>query len=132
MSDTRIDTNAISAFMPWLTMSETDAAVRFYQAGFAAVIDDVVTGENDTIEIARLLIGNLTFWVQREAGMGLAQSPMRLIIVTDDPDRLYAQALSAGGLEIAAMHDENGWHIGRIQDPAGYHWEIGKELLQDE
>jgi hypothetical protein len=27
------------------------------------------------------------------------------------------------------VHEEHGWLVGRIEDPFGHHWEIGKPLV---
>jgi uncharacterized glyoxalase superfamily protein PhnB len=43
-----------------------------------------------------------------------------------DPDKALAQAVAAGAVEVAAMHEEHGWRIGRVRDPFGHHWELGK------
>jgi PhnB protein len=29
---------------------------------------------------------------------------------------------------VYAVEDAHGWHIGRIADPSGHHWEIGRPL----
>jgi PhnB protein len=34
----------------------------------------------------------------------------------------------AGATEIAPVSDEHGWRIGRIADPFGHEWEIGRPL----
>jgi PhnB protein len=37
--------------------------------------------------------------------------------------------VSAGATEIDPVGEEHGWRLGRIQDPFGHHWEIGKPLV---
>lgn len=39
-----------------------------------------------------------------------------------------AQAIQAGARAIVAVFEDHGWRIGRIADPFGHHWEIGKPL----
>lgn len=51
-----------------------------------------------------------------------------MILTVDDPDSVFKQAVAAGATEIAPMHDGHGWHIGRLADPFGHHWEVGKPL----
>ena len=34
----------------------------------------------------------------------------------------------AGAVPAAEMADEHGWHLGRIFDPFGHEWEIGRPL----
>ncbi len=36
--------------------------------------------------------------------------------------------MRAGATEIAPVSDGHGWRIGRIADPSGHHWEVGKPL----
>src|SRR5215207_4538423 len=47
--------------------------------------------------------------------------------VVDDPDRVLAQAIS-GATEAAAVAEEHGWRLGRIVDPFGHEWEIGRPV----
>jgi PhnB protein len=46
----------------------------------------------------------------------------------DDPAAFYAKALAAGAREVWPVHKEHGWLMGRVVDPFGHHWEIGKPL----
>ena len=46
----------------------------------------------------------------------------------DDPDTVVQRAVRAGGKETSPVGDEHGWRIGRIIDPFGHEWEIGKPL----
>jgi PhnB protein len=52
----------------------------------------------------------------------------RTLLVVEDPDRLAQQAVSAGARETTPVGDAHGWRIGRIIDPFGHEWEIGKPL----
>jgi hypothetical protein len=36
--------------------------------------------------------------------------------------------VAAGAGQTAAVSDEHGWRLGRIIDPFGHEWEIGKPL----
>jgi PhnB protein len=45
-----------------------------------------------------------------------------------DPDAVFAQALKAGATQVYPVSEERGWRIGRLVDPFGHHWEIGREL----
>ncbi len=49
-----------------------------------------------------------------------------MILTVDDPDAMFEQAIAAGATEVFAVSEEHGWRIGRIADPFGHHWEIGK------
>lgn len=83
--------------------------------------------------MARLSIEGAPFWLSGDSA-GHAESrpafagggPIRLIVTVPDPDTLFAQALAAGAVEVFPVTDEHGWRIGRLVDPFGYHWEIGR------
>jgi PhnB protein len=53
---------------------------------------------------------------------------IRMILIVDDPDFLFAQALKAGATEVSPVREEYGWRLGRLSDPFGFHWEIGHPL----
>ena len=53
---------------------------------------------------------------------------VRMILTVDDPDSVFARAVAAGATEVAPISEDYGWRIGRIADPFGHHWEIGKRL----
>jgi PhnB protein len=52
-----------------------------------------------------------------------------MILVVADPDAMFDRAIAAGAASISPVMDEDyGWRIGRVVDPFGHHWEIGKPL----
>ncbi len=73
------------------------------------------------------------FWVADESPEHHNFSPeslgggtVRMILTVPDPDAMFAKALAAGASEVTAMQDAYGWHLGRVVDPFGHHWEIGR------
>jgi len=52
----------------------------------------------------------------------------RTLLVADDPDAVLRRAIQAGATEKSAAGDEHGWHVGRVVDPFGHEWEIGKPI----
>jgi PhnB protein len=52
----------------------------------------------------------------------------RTLLVADAPDAMFAQAVAAGATAASEMADEHGWRLGRIFDPFGHEWEIGRPL----
>lgn len=117
---------------PWLSVGDASRAADFYRRAFGAIELERLEGEPGVVEVARLAVGGATFWIQRdddanpEALNGV--SPVRMILTAANPDAVFAQALVAGALEIAPVVEANGWRVGRIADPSGHHWEIGKPL----
>ena len=54
---------------------------------------------------------------------------MRISLIVDDPDALAARAIGAGATEVFPMQDQSyGLRQGRVEDPYGHHWLIGKPL----
>ena len=52
-----------------------------------------------------------------------------MLLVVDDPEQAVARAKAAGATEVYPVADAHGWRLGRIEDPFGHHWEIGKPLI---
>lgn len=109
-------------------------AVAFYKAAFDA--EETYRMEDpDGHVVSRLRIGSASFWVTDEspehgnpAPETAGGSTVRLVLVTAEPDRLFAQAVAAGAIEVFPVGEDHGWRLGRIKDPFGHHWEIGYEL----
>jgi len=54
---------------------------------------------------------------------------VRMVLVVGDPDGIFERAVIAGGTVVWPVEDqEYGWRVGRLADPFGHHWEIGKPL----
>jgi PhnB protein len=51
-----------------------------------------------------------------------------MVMVAKDPDAAFARAVKAGAMEIWPVRKDYGWRLGRVVDPFGHHWEIGKPL----
>ena len=110
-------------------------AVEFYQKAFAARVLFRI-GEGSEPVVAQLAVGNAEFWLADESPEHSNFSPetlrgssVRMVMIVDDPDTAFASALAAGAKEFWPVDDQPyGWRVGRIIDPFGHHWEIGKPL----
>jgi len=51
-----------------------------------------------------------------------------MLLIVEDPQAVCAQAIRAGAREVMPVNDAHCWLLGRIVDPFGHHWEIGKPL----
>jgi len=100
----------------WLTVRNSSQAVEFYKAAFGAV--EVFRLGPDESVIARLSVDGAEFSV-------------RIIFTVADPDAVFARAIKAGASQVYRVHDEHGWRLGRVVDPYGHHWEIGRPLAQE-
>jgi PhnB protein len=131
-SDATTIERATANIAPRLSVPDAATAVEFYKAAFGAEVQERVEDESGSLVIARLTIGGAGFWVQEDGDTNpraLAdRSPVRIILTVKDPDSVFTRAVRAGATEIAPMYEGNGWRIGRIADPSGHHWEVGRPL----
>jgi len=52
-----------------------------------------------------------------------------MVMIVGDPDAVFERAVKAGATVVWPVEDkEYGCRVGRIVDPFGHHWEIGKPL----
>jgi PhnB protein len=125
---------SVPSIAPWLSVRDTDAAIAFYREAFGATELERLEDEAGCAMVAQLSIGDAEFWVQADDvdPDTIASSPVRMILTVADPDATFARALAATGKEIAPLGEEHGWRIGRIADPSGHHWEIGRRLSSDD
>ena len=125
-----------TAVTPQLSVRHGRAAVEFYKAAFGA--DEIYrvggTDEHEEV-VSQLAVGGSTFWVADESPEHLNFSPesvgggtVRMLLTVADPDAVVQRAVAAGAAEVTAVTDDYGWRVGRIVDPFGHHWEIGKPL----
>lgn len=126
-----------TAIAPLLSVRRGAAAIEFYKSAFGAK-ELFRIQDNKGEVVARLSVEGAEFWLADESPQHLNFSPeslgggsVRMILTVADPDTVFARAVSAGAREIWPVSDQPyGWRIGRIVDPFGHHWEIGKPLAQ--
>jgi PhnB protein len=118
---------------PNLSVRRSADAVDFYKRAFGAVVLHLVGDETDVV--AQLSVDGAEFWIAEESPEHLNFSPesldgatARIILTVEDPDAMVERAVAAGATLVVAMEDNYGWRLGRIVDPFGHHWEIGKPL----
>jgi PhnB protein len=125
----------ITSLAPMLSVRHGARAVEFYKAAFGA--DEIARLEApDGAIVAHLSAGASDFWVADESPAhrnfspeSLGGSTTRLILVVADPDAAFRRAVAAGATAVYAVADQHyGWRVGRVLDPFGHHWEIGKPL----
>ena len=123
----------MTSIQPQLWVENAREALTFYAAAFGATVLHLV-GTGDDI-VAQLEVGDAAFWVAPASATMKRLSPRavdgatsRTLLVVDDPDTVAQQAVRAGAKEASPVGDEHGWRLGRIIDPFGHEWEIGKPL----
>ena len=120
-----------TSIAPWLSVSQATEAVDYYKAAFGAVEQYRLEDDGGKIVVAQLAIEGADFWLQEDIDSSpesLDRQSVRMILTVDDPDAVFEQALAAGATQVFAVSEEHGWRIGRVADPFGHHWEIGKPL----
>lgn len=120
---------------PMLSVRRGAKAIEFYKAAFGA--RELFRIESDTGEVvAQLSAEGSEFWLADESPEHKNFSPetlggcsVRLVMVVEDPDAVFSRAIEAGGTVVWPVSDkEYGWRVGRLVDPYGHHWEIGKPI----
>jgi PhnB protein len=109
-------------------------AIEFYQSAFGAAVLYRIDAPDGEV-VAQLSVGGAKFWVADESPEHknfspetLGGSTVRIVMVVEDPDASFSQAVAAGGKIVNPVADQYGWRVGRVLDPFGHHWEIGKQL----
>lgn len=118
---------------PWLSVRDSARAVEFYKAAFGAA--EAFRMEAGDSIVARLSVEGAEFWVGDESPehsnfspQTLNGSSVRIILTVADPDAMFARAISAGATQVYPVGEEYGWRLGRVVDPFGHHWEIGRPV----
>jgi PhnB protein len=120
-----------------LSVRQGARAVEFYKKAFGALEVFLIEAPDGAV-VARLSVEGAEFWVSDESPEhgnfspeSLGGGTVRMILTVPDPDAMFAQALAAGARQVVEMKDDYGWHLGRVADPFGHHWEIGRPLSED-
>lgn len=134
MSGTSSSTKA-TTLAPLLSVRRGKSAVAFYKQAFGAE-ELMLIESNEGDVVAHLSVDGADFWVADESPAHANFSPesiggssVRIVLTVADPDAVFARAISAGAKSVYPPADQSyGWRVGRLLDPFGHHWEIGKPL----
>ena len=120
---------------PELWVRDTAAAVAYYERAFGAVVEHRVGPPDDTNGVVQLSVGGARFWVAGTSeAMGRLDAAAihgatgRTLLVVDDPPSVTDAAVAAGAVLTSPTAEEHGWLVGRVVDPFGHEWEIGRPL----
>lgn len=124
-----------TSIAPMLSVRNGSKAIEFYRTAFGATELFRVEAPDGAV-VARLAVEGAEFWLADESPEHQNFSPeslgggtVRLVLTTDDPDAVFDRAIKAGARVVWPVADQHyGWRVGRLVDPFGHHWEIGKPL----
>ncbi len=125
-----------TAIAPMLSVRNGVRAIEFYKAAFGADELFRIDDESSGAVVARLSVGESEFWVADESPEhgnfspeSLGGGSVRMVMIVKDPDAAFKRAVTAGANVVWPVSNQPyGWRVGRIVDPFGHHWEIGKPL----
>jgi PhnB protein len=133
-SNSETDASFKNSIVPWLSVRKSAQAVEFYKSALGATEVYRFDGPGGSV-VARLSMDGAEFWVADESPEHGNFSPetlggasLRIILTVADPDAVFARALAAGASEVYPVSEGHGWRMGRVVDPYGHHWEIGRPL----
>ena len=124
-----------SSVTPVLTVSNAVQAIDFYQLALGAEEVHRNTYADGRI-VAEVAVDGARFRVADESPEADNLSPqtlggtsVRLNLLMPDPDALADRAIINGAKEISPIADQTfGLRQGRLVDPYGHHWLIGRPL----
>ena len=126
----------MTAIAPMLSVRNGVRAIKFYKAAFGADELFRIDDESSGAVVARLSVGESEFWLADESPENANFSPeslgggsVRMVMIVKDPDAAFERAVIAGANVVWPVSNQPyGWRVGRIVDPFGHHWEIGRPL----
>jgi PhnB protein len=121
---------SVDDLYPFLAVRDTEAASGFYAEAFEAKVVERF-GPVRVLEIEGFHVG-----LAPEAPELGTPSPetagattVRVSLHVDDPDAVAERAVAAGATLLFPVADQDyGMRQGRVVDPFGHHWLIGKRL----
>jgi PhnB protein len=123
----------VPGIQPELWVDRARAAVEFYEDAFGAeVLHRVGAGDDLVVQLA---VGDAAFWLTaaspemgRFSPTSIGGATGRVLLIVEDPSTTLERAVAAGARQLTPVGNEHGWQLGRIIDPFGHEWEIGRPL----
>jgi PhnB protein len=126
--------NLKTVIAPMLSVRNGVRAIAFYKAAFGAGELFRVESESGAV-VAQLSVDGAEFWLADESPEHFNFSPeslgggtVRMVMIVEEPDAAFDRAVAAGATVVWPVSNQHGWRLGRVVDPFGHHWEIGKPL----
>jgi PhnB protein len=126
--------NIITSIQPWFSVKNSTKAGTFYKEAFGA-IETYSMETPDGGLVIKLSVNGAEFWVSGQSTDEndviidyVKEDLVKIILVVENPDAVFDQAVKAGATEVFPVGEDFGWRLGRLSDPFGIDWEIGKPL----
>ena len=121
---------------PYLILKNAAAAIEFYKKAFGAVELFRMEAPGGKIGHAEIRIGDSPVMLADEyPDMGyrgpesLGGSSVNLMVYVEDVDKIYPQAIAAGGKEMRPLQNQfYGDRSGTLADPFGHVWTISTQV----
>ena len=135
MADVKPIPEGYHSVTPYLIVNSGTEALDYYKKAFSAV--ELFRMENEgKIGHAEIKIGDSPIMLADEQpGMGyvspqaLGGTPVSLMIYVEDVDKIFKQAIDAGGVELRAVQDQfYGDRSGNLKDPFGHVWTVATHV----
>lgn len=123
-----------TSIQPWHSVGNSAKAGTFYKEAFGA-IETYRMETPDGGLVLKLSIDGAEFWVSGQStdtdeaiANSSKQEAVKIVLIVENPDAIFEQAIKMGAKEVFPVGEEYGWRLGRLSDPFGLDWEIGKLL----
>jgi PhnB protein len=121
---------------PYIIIKGCNDAIEFYKKAFGATERFRLLMPNGSVAHAEILIeGSLLMLSDENPDWGavspttLGGSSVALSIYVEDADKVFQQAIDAGGTVVMPIKDEfYGDRTGQVMDPFGYKWMIATHI----
>jgi PhnB protein len=125
-----------TSFAPHLYLRILSPAIAFYTAAFNAVELRRWSNPDGSVHVAEMSLDGALFHLHEERPDAHQLSPettgatsSQIGLFVEDPDRLFAAAVEAGGRVISPPQTfDYGYRQGVVADPYGHQWLIQKKV----
>ncbi len=134
-------TEALTGVMPYITVSDSSAALDFYKRAFGArELPGRLTAPDGTVMHAMFSIGDATIMIADEHLQGdkpmhspapptLGGTTFKLNLYVEDAQAVFDQAVAAGATPLIPVAEQFYGHLsGRVVDPFGHVWIVSTEI----
>jgi len=123
-------------FAPMIYQKQVAPAIEFYKNAFDALVLRQWNNDDGSVHVAEMSINGALFHMHEEVTRNNELSPETLKgtsiaigLFVDDPHKVMAKAVAAGGTELDPVQDyDYDYRQGTFADPFGHHWVVQKKI----